>query len=252
MKNNPLDDIVKCDISISNPESSYDSFDNIILVCPEPSGEGIKEAGNTAEFSTLEELAEYGFAETDAAYIAAGIAFNQDPAPEKLYLCIRKKASTEPDAEYEPIGTTLDRADSEIGFYGFHLTSFTEAEDVQAAVKWAEEHEKLYGFEYADIDSCPVTEFGYYRSFGIYSGNADGYGAESQPEENKYAALALMAKCFGYESGSETWHLKTLEDIVPSRIGSTEKSELSEKNINTFLRYAGSNVTVGGYTLAGE
>lgn len=252
MKNNPLDDIVKCDISISNPESSDDAFDNILLVVPEPSGEGTKEIGNTAAVSTLDELTEHGFADTDPAYVAADIAFSQDPAPDKLCLCIRRKASEEPEAEYEPIGTTLDRADAEIEFYGFHLTSFTEAEDVQAAVEWSEKHEKLYGFEYTDLDACPVTEFSYYRSFGLYSGNADGYGEEDQPAANKYAALALMAKCFGYEAGSETWNLKTLEEIVPSRIGSSDKAELSEKYINTFLRYAGSNVTIGGYTLSGE
>ena len=61
-----------------------------------------------------------------------------------------------------------------------------------------------------------------------------------------------MAKCFGYAPGTETWHLKALSSIVPSILTTNEKNALAEKNINTFLRYAGSNVTVGGTVLAGE
>lgn len=32
MKNNPLDDIIKCDVEISSPGSSDVSFDSILLV----------------------------------------------------------------------------------------------------------------------------------------------------------------------------------------------------------------------------
>ena len=123
---------------------------------------------------------------------------------------------------------------------------------MEGAVSWAEANEKLFAFEYLKPDACPVKNLSFYRSFGIYSGEADGYEEGEQPAENQYAALAWMAKCFGYDPGTETWHLKELASIVPSALSTARKKELEEKHINTFRRYAGCNVTFGGYTLAGE
>ena len=110
----------------------------------------------------------------------------------------------------------------------------------------------MYAFEYTDIDSCPVKNFSFYRTFGIFSGLADGYAAEKQPAENQYAALAWMAKCFGYNPGTETWNLKELATIVPTKLSTEQKKALGAENINTFLRYAGCNCAMGGMTLAGE
>ena len=254
MKNNPLDDIVKCNVEISSPASNDATFDSILIIVPGPSGTGGTTMTKTTAISKADELLDYGFAATDVAYLAATAAFSQNPAPSELYVCVR--ASETDDLEdtvtYEDITTTLARAAGEAEFYGFHITSFRDSEEVEAAVEWAEANEKLFCFEYTDDEKCPVKNFSYYRSFGIFSGDADGYGAEEQPETNEYAALAWMAKCFGYDPGTETWHLKELATIVPSALSTAQKKELDGKKINTFLRYSGSNVTIGGYTLAGE
>lgn len=253
MKNNPLDDIVKCNIEISNPVSDDETFDSILLVVPGPAGDGEKTMDKTTAVSTADELLDYGFTTTDAAYMAASVAFSQSPAPAELYICIRQAASSDADGtNYEDIATTLARAENEAEFYGIHLTDFKAAADVAAAAAWVEANEKLLAFEYSDYDNCPVTSGTYYRSFGLYAGNADGYAIDQQPAENKYAALAWMAKCFGYDPGTETWHMKELATIVPSSLGTDQKKELEEAHINKFLRYAGSNITVGGYVLAGE
>ena len=55
-----------------------------------------------------------------------------------------------------------------------------------------------------------------------------------------------------YDPGTETWHMKELATIVPSALSTDQKKKLDEQHINTFLRYAGANITIGGYTLAGE
>ena len=39
MKNNPLDDLVRCDIEISSPASSDETFDSILLVVAPPTEE---------------------------------------------------------------------------------------------------------------------------------------------------------------------------------------------------------------------
>lgn len=249
MKNNPLDDIIKCDVEISSPGSSDETFDTILLVVAGPTGKGTAVSGTTA-ISKADDLLDYGFTADSAAYVAATVAFSQSPAPDELYFVVRTK-DTEKDT-YEDIATTLARANSEVSFYGVHLTDFRDSKDIEAAKTWVEANEKVFGFEYTDIDSCPVKNFSYYRTFGIFSGLADGYGTDEQPAENEYAALAWMAKCFGYDPGTETWNLKELSTIVPSKLSSDQKKSLEEKNINRFLRYAGCNCAIGGSMLSGE
>ncbi len=291
MKNNRLDDLIKCNIEISSPALGDASFDSILLVVPAPGKAGSnaksraksKVAGKTLEKTTAivsaDDLLDYGFTVEDTAYKAATVAFSQSPSPDMLYVCVRQQAGAdtgtdeekngageketgggesaasggvmEPGATgYEDIRTTLARAEAEASFYGFHLTDFRSPAEVSAAVEWAEANEKLFCFEYFDYNSCPVTNFSYYRSFALYS--AGTAGQEELSNGNRYAALAWMAKCFGYDPGTETWHLKELATVVPTALGMTEKLELAGKHINTFLRYAGANCTIGGYTLAGE
>lgn len=244
MKNNSLDEIVKCNIDISNPASDDATFDTILLVVPGPEADGEKTMNGVTAISKADELLDYGFTTEDVAYVAATVAFSQSPAPAELLICIRQKDET--------ITAVLTRANNESYFYGIHITAYKDPADVVEAIKWTESNKKLFAFEYDDYENCPVTNFEYYRSFGEYSGNADGYAEDEQPEENKYAALAWMAKCFGYDPGTETWHLKELATIVPSNLSTEQKNELDEKHINTYRRYAGSNVTFGGYVLAGE
>ena len=254
--NNPLDDIIECNVEISSPASNDATFDSILLIVAAPttavaSGpNATRSVEKTFAVSKADELTQYGFTDDSAAYLAAQAAFSQNPAPDKLYICVRKSTGEPPT--YESITTTLARASTEAAFYGIHLTEFRTGADVQAAVEWAEANEKLFGFEYTNIASCPVRNFSYYRSFGIFSGQADGYAGNDQPDTNAYAALAWMAKCFGYSPGTETWNLKPLATIVPSTLSTPDKTTLADTKIASFLRYAGDNVTIGGYTLAGE
>ena len=254
MNNNPLDDIVKCNVEISNPASNDATFDSILLVVKGPEASGEKTMSKTTAISQADELLDYGFTTEDAAYVAATVAFSQNPAPSSIYICIRKETSAE-SAEtvtYEDIKNTLARAKGEVSFYGIHITEFGDDADIQGAISWTEANEKIFSFEYSDITKCPVKNFSFYRSFGLFSGKADGYDADEQPIENEYAALAWMAKCFGYDPGTETWNMKELASIVPSALSTDEKKLLEENGINSFRRYAGSNITFGGNMLSGE
>ncbi len=249
MRNNSLDDIIKCRIDISTPTSNDESFDKILLVVEKPSISGSKTIGtDVVEISKADELLDYGYKVTDSAYIAAKVCFVQKPAPDKVYICVRTKT----EATYEELKLTLDRANSSISFYGFHITSFKDKADVNKAADWAETNRKIFGFEYDNIASMPLTKSNYYRTFVVYSGLADGFETANQPSENAYVALALMAKCFGYAPGTETWHLKDLNGVYPSLLSSEQKKSLESKNINMLLRYANYNCNVGGAVIAGE
>lgn len=266
MKNNPLDDIVKCNVEISSPASNDATFNVILMVAEPPASAGSRTINKTTAISTADELLDYGYTINDPVYSAAETAFSQNPAPDQLLVIARIKTVntqevddldegttfTETNVTWEDIKTCLARANSEAQFYGIHLTSFREPADIQAAMEWTEANEKMFGCEYTDYDSCPIRNFSYYRTFGMFSGKADGFDANDQPATNQYAALAWMAKCFGYDPGTETWALKPLATIVPSALSTAEKNELDGKNINRFLRYAGDNITIGGNMVSGE
>lgn len=249
MKNNLLDDIIKCNIEISNPASSDVSFDKILIVVDKASIASRKQMTEAAiEIAKADELLEYGYKVTDSAYIAANVCFNQKPSPSGIFVCMRKKT----ESTYEDLKATLDRANAQVGFYGFHITGFKEKTDIDKAAEWAETNNKLFGFEYDNIDAIPITKTNYFRTFAVYSGLADGFDSGNQPKENGYAALALMAKCFSYNPGTETWHLKALNSIYPSLLSHDQKRSLESKHVVTVMRYAGSNLSVGGATLGGE
>nr|DAI16840.1 MAG TPA: tail sheath protein [Caudoviricetes sp.] len=249
MRNNLLDDIIKCDIEISNPASNDISFGMILLILEKASATGKKPLSDEViEIAKADELLDYGYKATDSAYIATSVCFSQKPSPNRVYACVRKK----PDTAYEDLKATLDRANSQVGFYGFHITGFKDKADVVKAADWAEANHKLFGFEYDNIANMPLTKTDYYRTFALYSGTADGFEAGNQPKENAFAALALMAKCFSYEPGTETWHLKVLNRIYPSLLSSDQKKSLEGRNIGTILRYAGTNCSVGGAVISGE
>lgn len=243
MRNNALDDIIKCTIEISAPASNDATFDTILLVVAAPTGTASLAPSGVVAIGRADELLEYGFAITDPAYKAATVAFSQNPAPSKLLICVRQKE----DDVYESITTTLIRANAEADFYGIHLTSFKDSGDIQATVSWAEANEKLFFFEYTDIESFPVENPNFYRTAGAFSGLAP-----AQPAENDYAALAWMAKCFGYQPGTETWNMKSIATIAPSALTTSQKEALTQINATQFLRYAGDNISIGGKTLAGE
>ena len=245
MKNNSLDNIVECEISLSSPVAYESNTENILVIAEPPSG-GSGKMEKTIRVESPEDLEDAGYTDKESAYIAATVIFDQTPAPEYVYFCARKKS----EESYEDLSVTLDRVNGEANFYGLALCGFEDKADILAAAKWAEENEKLFGYTYSGIDAIPLEDKTYYRTFGVFAGNIDEEG--DQVKRNSFAALGLMAKCFRYDPGSETWHLKEIADISPSSLSREERSSLEEANINMYLRYAGSNVTDGGKVLAGE
>lgn len=249
MKENPLDDIIQCDIDISRPATSKETFDTILIIVPKPA-EGELEMTKTTAVASADELLDYGFDADDVAYKACQVAFSQDPGPSQIMVCVRQQTEGSTD---EDLATTLARAAAEASWYGVHLTSYRTKTDLEAAIAWVEANDKLLGFEYTDIDDgFVITNTNYNRTFAVFAGQADGYGEEEQPAENEYLALAEMAKCFGYDPGTETWAFKTLMTVVPSALSTANKNDLDTKNVGTFQRYSGKNITLGGKTLSGE
>lgn len=253
---NNLDEIVNMDINISTPGSSDESFSNILIVVEAPDKTAdAKESIGTKVISFLhaEELIDYGFSTDHQAYIMATVAHSQSPEPSTMYVVVRQISNEDDDVStYEKMSAVLDRAKEAGGWYGIALSkTFLNAEDIEETVKWTESNKKLFGFTFME-QQLPVSTANYFRSFAVYGGGVP--DVETHPVENYYISLAMMAKCFGYEPGSEIWALKSLAAVYPCKLSAEMKQYCDNNNITYFTTYAKKNITSsrGGKVLGNE
>ncbi len=233
-----IDDIVNVQISIESPTSTGESFSALLLVAPGPENAGLT-MPDVAEITYAADLADYGYAEDSETYLAATVAFAQDPRPEKVYVAVRKTDSDTTEA----ITTTLDRALGTTGWYGIALVGDASGSDIKLAAQWAESNEKLFGFSWTGSE-IPIDVTAYNRTYAMYYN-----GTEAA---DKYGALALMAKCFGYDPGSESWDLKTLGSVSASTLTSAKIKELEKIPSMYYTKVASKNCTMNGKVGSGE
>lgn len=259
---NNLDEIAKVVIEISTPGSSDASFSNMLFVTEAPDGEGTEKIGTSViAISQAAELKDYGYSVDSQAYIMATVAYSQTPAPETVYVIVRQPSlddggepvvDEEGNLVYEDMADTLDRANEAGGWYGIALSkTFYNKTDLEDTIKWAEANNKLHGFTFVGKE-LPVDTTNYFRSFAVYGGGVP--GVEEIPAENYYISVAMMAKCFGYEPGSETWALKPLVAVYPCKLSTTMKKYCDDNNVTYFTTYAKKNITSakGGKVLGNE
>lgn len=250
---NNLDEIVNVDIEISTPASSDESFSNILFVVSAPDGTGTESIGTSViSITQAADLKDYGFSAEHQAYIMATVAFSQSPEPDKIFVIVRSSTTVEETTTYESMADCLDRALAAGGWYGIALDkAFNNADDLEATIRWTEANKKLFGFTF-DSATIPVSTINFFRSFAVYGGGVPDVAAT--PAENFYIHVAMMAKCFGYDPGSETWALKQLAAVSPCKLTSTMKTYCDNNNITYFTTYAKKNITsaMGGKVLGNE
>ncbi len=234
-----IDDIVNVQISIDTPTNSGTSYSALLLVAVAPENAGAT-MPTVAKISYASDLTDYGYTETSDAYKAAIVAFAQEPRPESLYVTVRKTESSTTEA----VSATLDRALSEPGWYGVILTGDSTGSDLKVAADWAEANQKLFGFSWTGSE-IPISITSYNRTFAMYYDGTEGDGAE-------YGALAVMAKCFGYDPGSESWDLKSLASVPVSSLTNAKISELSGIPCMYYAKTANRNCTRNGKVGSGE
>lgn len=234
-----VNDVVDVTITIEDPVASSASYSNMLLVLPAP-----KKAKGTIPDAlpvrSVKELESYGYTVTESGHQAVELAFMQDPKPDVVYVTAR--------ASEEAVDACLNRAATSSGWYGFVLVDCSANADIQLAAKWADTNGKLFGYSYT-TDELLIDLTSYENTFVLYAGST---GLAAEPEANKYAAVAYMATCFGYEPGAETWALKTLKGITPSVLTAAKLASLRVKNVNVYQTIANRDVTSEGKVGTGE
>lgn len=235
-----IKDIVDVSINIKEPTSNPVSYSGMLLLATVPptvgTSRGVYEIIEAAEL-----VSTYGYEDTDPVVVAADVAFKQSPCPDKLYIKEFELTNDVVDVE-----KTLNAALANSKWYGFVAAETLTNQQIEDAAEWAENNKRLFGFSWP-TGSIPVDISEYDHTFAIFSGNV--------PEDatrNAYIHVALMAKCFGYDNGSETWAFKNLKRMSPSSLTNAEVTALRESNANFYQTYADKDLTMDGVTGSGE
>lgn len=229
-----IDKLVNVSISISKSAANADSFNKLLLVTVAPTGDN--PPANYAEYGSVAEIVSAGFDENGEVYNAALVAFSNGASS----IVIATKGTN------ETVANVLDRAYSSGSWYGFALIGFEDSEYVNAAT-WAEANEKLFGFTTTKAEN-PLGDGAYYNTHGWYVKDT----SETGNTYNAYLHIAVMAKCFTYEAGEETWAYKSLSLVSDTVLTSAERDALEAINLNYYVECANGKITFPGKTIAGE
>jgi hypothetical protein len=253
-----LDRIATVDISLDTPISNDANFDNILILGPAPMNGTDKDIPVIGVYNSLAEITELGFVAigdgADPIGVAARVAFSQTPRPKQVYVAVIGESVDEEteDAGPNTAVSVLDVAVNTSGWYCICPVGLDKKE-VAEVIQWTETQNKICGYVDDDPTNPIVTTGLYYRSFAFYPKVTQDQLDNDVPAENKYGiAAAIAVKAMHYHAGEETWALKSLATITPSKLSSTFISALSEANISYVLTVASKNITMGGKTNAGE
>ena len=147
---------------------------------------------------------------------------------------------------------TLTAALGTNGWYCIHSVGLTK-DQIREVIQWTETQNKLHGYMDDDPEN-PIVEAGIYlRSFPVYPKVTEAQPDEEVPLENKYGmSIAMAAKAMNFHAGEETWALKQLNAVTPSKLNTTAIKKLEKANFSYVITVASKNITQGGKTGGGE
>lgn len=230
-----LDRLVNVKISISTAVPDSTSFNYLLIVGAAPIQAPEEAPPDVGVYYSLDDVTNAGWKLADDNVAkAAYVAFAN--GADKIYIAVRKSPASTP----EGIDVTLTRALSVDGWYGIALVDEKEG-DIAAASEWTETQEKIFCFATTETTNPAGTQA--MRSVGMYT-DSTGY--------NPFIHVAVLAKCLGYDAGSETWAYKTLAQITPVSLTNAQIDTLDGQNLNYYLACAGRNITLTGKVCGGE
>ena len=258
-----LERICTVDISLATPISNDANFDNSLIIGPLPKAPKAV-IPDVFVVNSLEELTEMGFIavgdSADPIGVAARVAFSQSPRPHEVYVaCLpaeivkeEEEAGETDEAAGSIVADTLTNALGTNGWYCIHSVGLTKYQ-IREVIQWTETQNKLHGYMDDDPDN-PIVKAGIYlRSFPVYPKVTMDQPDEEVPLENKYGmSIAMAAKAMNFHAGEETWALKQLAAVTPSKLNTTAIKKMEAANFSYVITVASKNITQGGKTGGGE
>lgn len=153
----------------------------------------------------------------------------------------------------EDITATLERALLTNGWYAVCPT-YTDKAMLEKIGSWVDSQTKICGFTVVEVPEdgeTPICDKSL-RCYGVFAKQSFEQNTEDIPKDNLYINVAWTAKCLNYQSGSETWALKTLVGMQSASLTSTQMRKLENLNLNYYTTCADRDITLDGKVTYGE
>lgn len=139
-------------------------------------------------------------------------------------------------------------ADSD--WYGLCLDSQSKAE-VVAASAWAETNKYLFCYDSSDT-SCSTSSTSDVMSTVKAASESHTVGTYNGVDNQQYTGAAELGNRLPFQPGSNTWKFKTLKNITPDILTTTQLNNIQGKNGNVYITVAAINMLEEGVCADGE
>ena len=148
-----IDQIIQCDIVISESMTIEGGYDSTLIVGPLPANASDHTTPDVSVYSNTDELKDAGFTVDDPVYIAVQKYFSQSPRPKEVYVAVQKQ----PSGATEGVDVTLDRANATSGWYAVCPAGIAE-DKLQKIADWVEANTKMCIAETTSLSASPISE----------------------------------------------------------------------------------------------
>jgi hypothetical protein len=242
-----LKDIVTVNITRETTSVAVAAFNVPLILSTFATSKTTTAFTRARSYSSIAEMADDGWASTDAVYKIANAIFSQNPSVSRVIV-------GRADSGDATVATSLAAIQTENDdWYGI-VVDQAMAADFDDIAAWVESAKKFAIFWTTDANTPDATKStdlasvlktaGYERSAVIY---------HVQPSTGAdYPDAAWMGEGFPYDPGSSTWAYKTLRGVTSDKITGNAESALKAKNCNYYTVVGGVAITQEGKVASGE
>lgn len=137
-------------------------------------------------------------------------------------------------------------------FFSVIPTQFSAAM-ITAAATWCNTNKRLFLFDTAETKAVS-TALGAGEDVGdtVNTSGLRFVSGHFHPSPAAFLSAALNARCLPLKAGSETWFGKQLEGVAPVKLTPTERTNLVNKNLNSYEDIQGVRISFNGRTSNGS
>ena len=242
-----LKDIVNVNITRQTTSVAVAAFNVPMILSTFATSKTTAAFTRARSYKSIQELADDGWASTDAVYQAANAIFSQNP-------CVSQVIVGRADSQDDDVAASLAAIVAEnSSWYGLIVDQamIDKAADIAA---WVEANKRI-AFYWTTDENVPDATKNTDIAYVLKGKNYDRAVTIWHPTPTAgadYPDAAWMGEGFPYDPGTSTWAYKTLSGITADKVSGTQETALQNKNCNYYSEVGGVNITQEGKVASGE
>lgn len=242
-----LKDIVNVSITRETTSVAVAAFNVPLILSTFATSKTTTTFTRARSYSSIAELADDGWASTDAVYKIANAIFSQNPSVSRVIV----GRADSGDATVAASLAAIQNENNE--WYGV-VVDQAMVDDFDDVAAWVESAKKFAIFWITDAnapDGTKSTDLASVLKAANYDRSAVVYHVQPSAGAD-YPDAAWMGEGFPYDPGSSTWAYKTLKGVTPDTLTGSQETALKNKNCNYYMIVGGVAITQEGKVASGE